>query len=197
MSQRSYPALAAAPRPSGRCSAASRCASRSPTTTPSASRRSARRIVVSHRQSEVRRAGASGRSAQARPADVDDGGRPVIVARLDPSRRGRDAGRDATARCAGSFRVCSPSSCRGIPNAATASRASSRPSGLPSDAALARGAADSDTDIYVADTIGELGLFYRLAPIVFMGGSLVDAWRAESDRGDQAWRGHRARPACL
>jgi 3-deoxy-D-manno-octulosonic-acid transferase len=29
------------------------------------------------------------------------------------------------------------------------------------------------TDIYVADTLGELGLFYRLAPIVFMGGSLV------------------------
>ncbi len=29
------------------------------------------------------------------------------------------------------------------------------------------------TDIYVADTIGELGLFYRLAPVVFMGGSLV------------------------
>jgi 3-deoxy-D-manno-octulosonic-acid transferase len=29
------------------------------------------------------------------------------------------------------------------------------------------------TDIYVADTLGELGLFYRLAPIVFMGGSLA------------------------
>jgi 3-deoxy-D-manno-octulosonic-acid transferase len=29
------------------------------------------------------------------------------------------------------------------------------------------------TDIYVADTLGELGLFYRLAPIVFMGGSLI------------------------
>jgi 3-deoxy-D-manno-octulosonic-acid transferase len=28
-------------------------------------------------------------------------------------------------------------------------------------------------DIYVGDTMGELGLFYRLAPIVFMGGSLV------------------------
>jgi 3-deoxy-D-manno-octulosonic-acid transferase len=27
--------------------------------------------------------------------------------------------------------------------------------------------------VYVADTIGELGLIYRLAPIVFMGGSLV------------------------
>jgi 3-deoxy-D-manno-octulosonic-acid transferase len=30
------------------------------------------------------------------------------------------------------------------------------------------------TDIYVADTMGELGLFYRLAPIVFMGGSLAE-----------------------
>src|SRR5258705_3078528 len=29
------------------------------------------------------------------------------------------------------------------------------------------------TDIYVADTMGELGLFYRLAPIVVMGGALV------------------------
>jgi 3-deoxy-D-manno-octulosonic-acid transferase len=29
-------------------------------------------------------------------------------------------------------------------------------------------------DIYVADTLGELGLFYRLAPTVFMGGSLVE-----------------------
>jgi 3-deoxy-D-manno-octulosonic-acid transferase len=32
---------------------------------------------------------------------------------------------------------------------------------------------NATTDIYVADTMGELGLFYRLAPIVFMGGSLV------------------------
>ena len=29
------------------------------------------------------------------------------------------------------------------------------------------------TDIYIADTMGELGILYRLAPIVFMGGSLV------------------------
>ncbi len=28
-------------------------------------------------------------------------------------------------------------------------------------------------DVYVADTLGELGLIYRLAPIVFMGGSLI------------------------
>ena len=30
------------------------------------------------------------------------------------------------------------------------------------------------TDIYVGDTMGEMGLFYRLASIVFMGGSLVE-----------------------
>ena len=30
-----------------------------------------------------------------------------------------------------------------------------------------------DTTIYVADTMGELGLFYRLAKIAFMGGSLI------------------------
>ena len=29
------------------------------------------------------------------------------------------------------------------------------------------------TEIYVADTMGELGLIYRLAPIVFIGGSLI------------------------
>ena len=28
-------------------------------------------------------------------------------------------------------------------------------------------------DLYVADTIGEMGLFYRLSPLVFLGGSLV------------------------
>lgn len=32
---------------------------------------------------------------------------------------------------------------------------------------------DRGIDVYVADTIGELGMVYRIAPIVFMGGSLV------------------------
>lgn len=31
---------------------------------------------------------------------------------------------------------------------------------------------DKDTDIYIADTIGELGLFYKLSPIAFIGRSL-------------------------
>jgi 3-deoxy-D-manno-octulosonic-acid transferase len=35
-------------------------------------------------------------------------------------------------------------------------------------------APDTNTEIYVADTLGELGLVYRIAPIVFMGGSLVE-----------------------
>lgn len=30
-----------------------------------------------------------------------------------------------------------------------------------------------NTEVYLADTLGELGLFYRLSPIVFVGGSLV------------------------
>ncbi|MET0278912.1 MAG: 3-deoxy-D-manno-octulosonic acid transferase [Pseudorhodoplanes sp.] len=33
---------------------------------------------------------------------------------------------------------------------------------------------DLRTDIYVADTLGELGLFYRLAHVVFMGGSIIE-----------------------
>jgi 3-deoxy-D-manno-octulosonic-acid transferase len=32
---------------------------------------------------------------------------------------------------------------------------------------------DAATDIYVADTIGELGRFYNLAPVALIGGSLV------------------------
>ncbi|HWL31288.1 MAG TPA: 3-deoxy-D-manno-octulosonic acid transferase [Xanthobacteraceae bacterium] len=56
----------------------------------------------------------------------------------------------------------------------------------PSVAEIARGAGlsfalrsggalpQSETDIYVADTLGELGLVYRVAPIVFIGGSLVE-----------------------
>jgi len=31
-----------------------------------------------------------------------------------------------------------------------------------------------ETDVYLADTLGELGLWYALAPVVFLGGSLVE-----------------------
>jgi 3-deoxy-D-manno-octulosonic-acid transferase len=32
----------------------------------------------------------------------------------------------------------------------------------------------TDTQVYLADTLGELGLFFRLCPVVFLGGSFVD-----------------------
>ena len=32
---------------------------------------------------------------------------------------------------------------------------------------------ESETQVYLADTLGEMGLIYRLAPIVFVGGSLI------------------------
>ncbi len=31
----------------------------------------------------------------------------------------------------------------------------------------------SNTDVYIADTIGEMGIWYEIAPIVFVGGSLI------------------------
>jgi len=35
-------------------------------------------------------------------------------------------------------------------------------------------APDQNTQIYLADTLGEMGLWYRMAPVSFLGGSLVD-----------------------
>jgi 3-deoxy-D-manno-octulosonic-acid transferase len=32
---------------------------------------------------------------------------------------------------------------------------------------------EADTDVYLADTLGEMGLWYRIAPVSFVGGSLV------------------------
>lgn len=43
-------------------------------------------------------------------------------------------------------------------------RAGRRSQGMPPDRA---------TDVYVVDTIGEMGLFYRLSPVVLMGGTLA------------------------
>jgi 3-deoxy-D-manno-octulosonic-acid transferase len=33
---------------------------------------------------------------------------------------------------------------------------------------------DGTSDVYLADTMGELGMLYRLSPVAFIGGSLVD-----------------------
>ncbi|WP_375454900.1 3-deoxy-D-manno-octulosonic acid transferase [uncultured Methylobacterium sp.] len=45
--------------------------------------------------------------------------------------------------------------------------------GLRSARRAAGARPDPAIDLYVADTLGELGLFYRLSPLVFLGGSLV------------------------
>ena len=65
---------------------------------------------------------------------------------------------------------------------AAPSRARRRPSprcsrarGLERGAPLARRICPTATsDAYIADTIGELGMLYKLAPVAFIGGSLVD-----------------------
>ena len=48
-----------------------------------------------------------------------------------------------------------------------------RDQGVPSGCRSAGLLPDRAIDVYVADTVGELGLFYRLAPVAFLGGSLV------------------------
>jgi len=55
------------------------------------------------------------------------------------------------------------------PNIAELSRAA----GLASARRSAADKLSSETEIYIADTVGELGLFYRAAPVSFIGGSLV------------------------
>lgn len=48
-----------------------------------------------------------------------------------------------------------------------------RGQGVSSGCRSAGHSPDRAIDIYVADTVGELGLFYRLAPVAYLGGSLV------------------------
>lgn len=55
------------------------------------------------------------------------------------------------------------------PQIAQLARAAGLSSALRSQGALP----SADIEIYIADTLGELGLLYRTAPAVFMGGSLV------------------------
>jgi len=48
-----------------------------------------------------------------------------------------------------------------------------QPEGLPVTRRSRGQMPDDDTEIYVGDTLGELGLFYRLAPVTVIGGSFV------------------------
>ena len=118
------------------------------------------------RRRPIARALAQLRRARRRAAGLDRG--------EHPSGRGRADRRRRTAALRQRFPACSPSSRRATRSAAQAIAAIADGAGLRAVAALARARCPTAaTDVYVADTIGELGLFYRLAPIVFMGGSLV------------------------
>jgi 3-deoxy-D-manno-octulosonic-acid transferase len=55
------------------------------------------------------------------------------------------------------------------PGVAEIAAAAGRPAALRSRGEMP----NRSTEIYVADTVGELGLIYRLSPVVFIGGSLV------------------------
>ncbi|MBA2126858.1 3-deoxy-D-manno-octulosonic acid transferase [Hyphomicrobium methylovorum] len=46
--------------------------------------------------------------------------------------------------------------------------------GLKTELRSRASAPSADTEIYIADTIGELGTFYKIAPIALIGGSLVE-----------------------
>ena len=73
-----------------------------------------------------------------------------------------------------------------------------RGAGLRFAHALARGAAGGRRPTSISPTrIGELGLFYRLAPIVFMGGSLVAHGGQNPIEAIKLGAADRARPACL
>lgn len=59
------------------------------------------------------------------------------------------------------------------PARAEAIAAKLRQSGLKVTRRSAQRLPDAETEIFIADTLGELGLFYRLAPVALVGGSLI------------------------
>jgi 3-deoxy-D-manno-octulosonic-acid transferase len=73
------------------------------------------------------------------------------------------------ANCPGLLSVIAPRHPERGPGIAEAAKAAGLSIGLRSRGDLPK----RDIDVYVADTLGELGLVYRIAAIVFMGGSLA------------------------
>ena len=137
---------------------------------PHRARRAAR---ARYRQPQIRRAAAAGRCDGAFRADARDRRARGPARRQHPCRRGKGRARwrisRSSAGCPGLLTIIAPRHPeRGAEIVDLAEAAGLAP------VMRSRGhLPDRGSDIYVADTIGELGIFYRLAPIVFMGGSLV------------------------
>ncbi len=126
-----------------------------------------------HGQSEIRFTTAARRSACGRAPVGASRGTTGVVCREHASGRGnrdpRGSSRVVAAPSASSDHHRSAPSAPGRGNRrpspkSNGLRASQRSQGIHPDRA---------TDVYIADTVGEMGLFYRLSPIVIMGGSLV------------------------
>jgi 3-deoxy-D-manno-octulosonic-acid transferase len=104
-------------------------------------------------------------------ADAAKGRVVVVAASTHPGEESVivDAHRRLKVTCPGLLTIIAPRHPeRGVAIAEVTTTAHLRPA-LRSRGASLKG----ETDIYIFDTLGELGLIYRLAPIVFMGGSLV------------------------
>jgi 3-deoxy-D-manno-octulosonic-acid transferase len=98
-------------------------------------------------------------------------GRPVLLAASTHPGEERVIAlvhRGLSDRFAGLLTIVAPRHPERGAEAAEAARAA----GLRAARRSAGDPPDGDCDVYVADTMGELGLFYRLAPVVFMGKSL-------------------------
>ena len=126
-----------------------------------------------HRQHQVRCGASAGRSARRGPALRPDR-RPAGLARGEariPARKARSSRvhRALAKRHPNLLTIIAPRHPhRGPEVAAIAGQAGLRRAGVRR-VSTPTGA----TDVYVVDTVGEMGLFYRLSPIVLMGGTLV------------------------
>lgn len=99
-------------------------------------------------------------------------GRPIVVA--SSTHPGEDEiVLDAHRRLASYFpqllTIIAPRHPERGPQVSQVAHAAGLRNGLRSQGAMP----SQESDVYIADTLGELGLFYRLSPVVFVGGSLV------------------------
>ena len=141
------------------------------------------------RQSQGRRAAASGRPAGTAQARRRACGPHGVACREHPSGRGRDRCRRRICK----MRVARPDLLTIIvprhPGARAADRrAAAAPRASTSRCARRASCPRPTTDIYVADTIGELGLFYALVAGRLCRRLARRARRAEPGRADQARR---------
>jgi 3-deoxy-D-manno-octulosonic-acid transferase len=99
------------------------------------------------------------------------GRKVVVAASTHPGEENvvADAHRRLRATHPGLLTIIAPRHPQRGPDVADIAAAAHLRPALRSRGALPAG----DTDVYVCDTLGELGLIYEIAPIVFMGGSLV------------------------